>query len=179
MPTVRAAPRHIFTAIFLYIPFLCFNQSPGCLRCMFWVIAHLYCDVTPNHLGLIWLELSRQYVSVHFRIHLADSTLCHIFDKHQSHGTTGRHACPNHHTVSIVFYRWSSLLWIVSCSRTFPYFFLAIILVEINLRLNRPNNCAGVCRCSYSVSKVQSDLPVLELYKWFASCGEPSLYLPE
>ncbi|MEQ2253515.1 hypothetical protein ILYODFUR_032954 [Ilyodon furcidens] len=53
---------------------------------------------------------------------------------------TGSHARPSHHTASTVFNRWCGVLWIMSCSTPTPYFFLAIILEEVDLGFICLNN---------------------------------------
>ncbi len=40
-----------------------------CFCCMFWVIVHLYYEAPSNQLCSIWLNLGREYISIHFRIH--------------------------------------------------------------------------------------------------------------
>ncbi len=37
----------------------------GCFCCMFWIIVH---EAPPNQLCSIWLNLGREYISIHFRI---------------------------------------------------------------------------------------------------------------
>ncbi len=39
-----------------------------------------------------------------------------------------------------MFHRWCCMLWIMSCSKPSPYFFLPIILVQVDLNFSRPKN---------------------------------------
>ncbi len=50
---------------------------------MFWVIANLYYEAPPNQLCSIWLNLGREYITIHFRILPAASVFCHVINKHQ------------------------------------------------------------------------------------------------
>ncbi len=54
------------------------SKTPG-----FWVIVHLYYEAPSNQLCYIWLNLGREYIPLHFRIHPADSVFCHVITKHQ------------------------------------------------------------------------------------------------
>lgn len=52
---------------------------------------------------------------------------------------------PSHHTV---FYKWCVMLWLMNCSMSSPYFFLTMILVEVDLGFiqskNIFQNCVGL-----------------------------------
>lgn len=66
-----------------------------------------------------WLNLTRKYTSVHFRIHPAAAAAAissHIFNKHQCRRSTGRHTCPCHNIAFIMFIRWYDFL--ASCTPT-------------------------------------------------------------
>ncbi len=54
----------------------------GCFCCMFWVIVHLYSEAPLNQLCCMWLNLCREYISIHFRIDPAASVFCLIITKH-------------------------------------------------------------------------------------------------
>ncbi len=54
----------------------------GCLCCMFWVIVHLYSEAPLNQLCCMWLNLSREYISIHFRIDPSASVFCLVITKH-------------------------------------------------------------------------------------------------
>ncbi len=49
---------------------------------MFWVIIHLYSEAPLNQLLYIWLNLSREYISILFRIYPSASVFCLIITKH-------------------------------------------------------------------------------------------------
>ncbi len=53
-----------------------------CFCCMFWVIVHLYSEAPLNQLCCIWLNLCREYISIHFRTDPAASVFCLIITKH-------------------------------------------------------------------------------------------------
>ncbi len=45
---------------------------------------------------------------------------------------------PSH--CSPMIHRWCCVLWIMSCSKPSPYFFLPVILVQVDLNFSRPKN---------------------------------------
>ncbi len=60
-----------------------FLPSNSCFCCMFWVYfeTHWFYEAPP--ICCIWLNLGREYILIHFRIHPSASVLCHVFSKHQ------------------------------------------------------------------------------------------------
>ncbi len=50
---------------------------------IFWSPFVLWSTAPPNQLCCIWLNLGREYILIHFRIHPSASVLCHVFSKHQ------------------------------------------------------------------------------------------------
>ncbi len=63
--------------------FFTFKNSWVVFFCMFWLIVHPYYEVPCNQLWCNWLNLGRQYISIHFRINPAATVFCHIITKHQ------------------------------------------------------------------------------------------------
>ncbi len=61
------------------IPLFYLQKLLGCFCSMFWVIVHLYYEAPSNQLCCIWLNLGREYISIHFRIEV----FCLIITKHQ------------------------------------------------------------------------------------------------
>lgn len=138
---------------------------------IFWIIVYLYCEALSNQLCSICLDLSKTYVSIHFRIHSA-TVFCHIINEHTS--ATGRHACSCHHATSSMFYKRYSVLWIMSGSSSSPNFPLSIILVQVDLSLIFPKNVVPEPSWLLHVviGKFNSDLYVDQ---WFTPC-EKSFY---
>ncbi len=68
-----------------------------------------------------------------------------------------------------MFHRWCCMLWIMSCSKPSPYFFLPIILVQVDLNFSRPKNAFP--EVVWLVFLAKSNLAL------FAPCGKPSVFV--
>ncbi len=72
---------------------------------------------------------------------------------------------------STMFHRWCCELWIMSCSKPSPYFFLPVILVQADLNFSRPKNAfPEVVWLFLDVFLAKSNLAL------FAACGETSVF---
>ncbi len=111
----------------------------GCFCCMFWAVVHLYYEAPPNQLCWIWLNLGRECIPIHFRIlplllSSVTSSLNTITLFHWKPCMLMSSHC------STMFPRWCCMLWIISCFKPSPYFFLPVILVQVDLNFSRPKN---------------------------------------
>ena len=70
------------------------------------------------------------------------------------------------------------MLLIMSCSKPSPYFFLPIILAQVDLSFISPKNAVPELGWLLQIfwGKVESGLSILEAYEWFTPCGEPSVF---
>ncbi len=67
------------------------------------------------------------------------------------------------------FHRWCFMLWIMSCSKPSPYFFLPFILVQVDLNFSHPKNTfPEMVWLFFRCFLAKSNLAL------FAPCGEPS-----
>ncbi len=65
-----------------------------------------------------------------------------------------------------MFHRWCCMLWIMSCSKPSPYFFLPVILVQVDLKFSHPKNAfPEVVFFRYCLANLAL----------FAPCGEASV----
>lgn len=87
----------------------------SCFPSTFWIIVHLCREAPSNLLRCTSLSLSRNWIPLYFRIHLATTVFCHVIYKHKWPGAIGSHACPCHHMASIMFYRRCGVPGIMSC----------------------------------------------------------------
>ncbi len=67
-----------------------------------------------------------------------------------------------------MFHRWWCVLWIMSCSKPSPYFFLPVILVQVDLNFSCPKNDFQELVWHFKMFLAKSNLAL------FAPCGEPS-----
>ncbi len=70
---------------------------------------------------------------------------------------------------STMFHRWTCMLWIMSCSKPSPYFFLLVILVPVDLNFSRPTNTFAEVVWLFRCFSAKSNLAL------FAPCGEQGL----
>ena len=107
------------------ITFLCLEKHLHWFCSLIWVIIHLYCEALSCHFWSIWLNLSRQYSHLHFRVQPATSISSHIINKHQWPSSIGSHTCLTHKTVSTMFDRWCSYFgsWAV------PFLFHTLLVI--------------------------------------------------
>ncbi len=63
------------------------------------------------------------------------------------------------------------MIWIMSCSKPSPYFFLPVILVQVDLNFSNPNNAFLELVWFLDVFLAKSNLAL------FAPCGEPSVFV--
>ncbi len=77
---------------------------------------------------------------------------------------------PSHR--STMFHRWCCVLWIMSCSKPSPYFFLLVILVEddLNFSCSKNANLRSGLFCFFRCFLAKSNLALI------APCGEPSVF---
>ncbi len=125
-------------AISEYSTFFNHQKLLGCFCCMFCVIVHLYYAVPPNQLCSIWLNLGREYIPIHFRIHSAAFVLCHTINTQYTNNPVPLEAMHAHaitllHHVSqmVLLYMFGS--WAVpSLLHTcfFPSFWYRLILIS-------------------------------------------------
>ncbi len=108
------------------------SKTPGCFCCLLCVFVHLYYNAS--------------WIPVHFSIHPAASVFCSVSSSSSSSSlnrSNQRHwkSCtlmPSHWSM---FLRWWCMLWIMSCSKPSPYFFLLIILVQVGINFSHPKKC--------------------------------------
>ncbi len=105
------------------IPLFYLQKLLGCFCCMFWVIVHLYYEAPSNQLW-IWAESISLYTSEFIRL-LLSSVMSSL---------------NNSNLVLHHVHRWCCMLWIMSCSKPSPYFFLPVILVQVDLNFSHPKN---------------------------------------
>ncbi len=79
------------------------------------------------------------------------------------------HAHASH--CSTMFHRWCFMIWIMSCSKSSPYFFLPIILVQVDLNFSHPKNAFPEVVWLFRCFLAKSNLAL------FPPCGLNHVYL--
>ncbi len=117
------------------IPLFYLQKLLGCFCCMFWVIVHLYCEAQSNQLCWIWAESISLYT-----LELIQLLLSSVTSSLNTSNPVPLEVMlmPSH--CSTVLHRWCCVLWIMSCSKPSPYFFLPVILVQVDLNFSHPKN---------------------------------------
>ncbi len=121
----------------------------GCFCCMFWVIVHLYYEAPSNQICCIWSSVTSS-------LNTSDPVPLEAM------------LMPSH--CSTMFLRWCCMLWIMSCSKPSPYFFLPVILVQVDLNFSHPMNAFPEVFWFFRCFLAKSNVAL------FAPCGEPSVF---
>ncbi len=122
---LRSGVLLVYCRIFHFLP----SKTPGSFA-----IVHLYYEAPSNQLCCIWLNLGRQYIPVHFRMLL--SSVISSVNTSNPVPLEAMHA----HVITLLHHVSQMMLcaWIMSCSKSSPYFFLPVILVQVDLNFSCP-----------------------------------------